>query len=584
MVECGYLTVPEDRSQSGGATIRLHVGVFRTQSDEKAPDPIVYLAGGPGENALELVPLIFNQRFAPFLGDRDFIIFDQRGTGLSQPALDCPEQLEAVLDALDRNLSVEEQLTLETEAILVCHDRLVSEGINLAAYTSAENAADLNELRQALGYDEWNLYGLSYGTRLALTTIRDFPEGIRSVILDSSYPLQVNIYTTLAANARRGFNVLFEGCADNPIYDGAYPELEAAFFGLVEQLTETPVTISITNPLTGESFDKLMSGTRLIVFLFESLYSVEIIPLLPQIISDASDGDFDTLAFLEGTFLASLEFVSAGMQFSVQCGEELHFTTQQELRAAAAAYPELRDSLVLPISTVCPTWGAREADPIENERVISNIPTLVLAGEYDPVTPPAWGQIVAEDLSNSFYFKFPGVGHGAFFSGECPLSVALAFLSDPNTEPDGSCISGMTGPAFVVHEPEIALVPFTEELFGIKGVVPEGWIKISPGSYGRSALGLISMVQLAVPATSANQLVQGLTAQLGLGNVPESVGNREAVGLTWVLYEAEARGVLYDFALAEDGTRTYLILLQSTGSERDFYYAEVYLPAIKALE
>ena len=117
-VECGYLIVPEDRGQSGGPTIRLHVGVFRTQSDDKAPDPIVFLHAGPGANALEWVPLTFNYRFAPFLADRDFIIFDQRGTGLSQPALDCPEHLETVLETLDQDLGVEEKWTLETESIL----------------------------------------------------------------------------------------------------------------------------------------------------------------------------------------------------------------------------------------------------------------------------------------------------------------------------------------------------------------------------------------------------------------------------------------------------------------------------------
>ena len=584
-MECGYLTVPEDRSQSGGLTIRLHVGVFRTQSDDKAPDPVVYLAGGPGENPLELVPLTFNQRFAPFVADRDFIMFDQRGTGLSQPALDCPEHVETVLDTLDQDLSVEERLTLETKAMLACRDRLVSEGVNLAAYTSAENAADLNDLRQALGFDEWNLYGISYGTRLALTAMRDFPVGIRSVILDSSYPLQVNLYTALAPNAHRAFSVLFDGCAADPTCSAAYPELEATFFELVDHLTDTPITISITNALTGESFDELLSGTRLIGFLFQSLYSTEIIPLLPKTISDASKGDLDALAFIEGIFLANLEFISTGMQFSVQCGEEVRFTTQKEIAAAAEAYPELRDSFVSPIFTICQSWGAREADPIENERVSSDIPTLVLSGEYDPVTPPAWGQIVAEDLNNSFYFEFPGVGHGASISGECPLSVSLAFLADPNAEPDGSCIAEMTGPAFIVDEPEITLVPFDSEMFGISGVVPEGWIELAPGTYGRSALGLINITQLAIPGSVADQLLQRLTAQFALGDVPESAGNREADGLTWVLYEVEVRGLSFDIALAEEGAeKSYLILLQSTSGERDFYYAKVYLPAIDALK
>ena len=237
-------------------------------------------------------------------------MFDQRGTGLSEPALDCPELVETALGTLDEDLSIEEQSTLTNESILACRDRLVGEGVDLAGYTSAENAADLNDLRQALGYDEWNLYGISYGTRLALTTMRDFPDGIRSVVLDSSYPPQVNLYTALAANARRGFNVLFEGCAADPRCSAAYPELEATFFELVERLADAPVTNSITNPLTGESFDSLINGTKLLNLLFQSLYATEIIPLLPKTISDASNGEFGTLAFLDGLFLANLGFVS----------------------------------------------------------------------------------------------------------------------------------------------------------------------------------------------------------------------------------------------------------------------------------
>ena len=164
--ECGHLVVPEDRTNSDGPTITLPFAVFKSRSDNPAPDPIVYLAGGPGEKALESVPLIFDHFFTPFLADRDVIVFDQRGAGFSDPALDCPEYQKMALDTLDQDLSVEEEASLSTEAISDCHDRLLADGANLAAYTTAENAADLSDLRQVLGYEEWNLYGGSYGTKL----------------------------------------------------------------------------------------------------------------------------------------------------------------------------------------------------------------------------------------------------------------------------------------------------------------------------------------------------------------------------------------------------------------------------------
>jgi len=589
-VDCDYLTVPEDRSQPDGPTIRLHVAIFRSHSDNPAPDPIVYLEGGPGGNALEIASLTFNRRFAPFLANRDFIIFDQRGVGYSEPALDCQELIDLTYETLAQDLSPEEILALSTEAIRSCRDRLVSEGVNLAAYNSAESAADLNDLRLALGYEEWNLYGISYGTKLALTTMRDYPQGIRSVILDSTYPLPVSIYAEMPVNFDRALNILFDGCAADPAGSEAYPDLETVFWELVEQLNASPFTLSVTQPLSGETYDVLMNGDGLIWFLFKSLYSTELIPHLPKIIFDVRDGNYDTLALVTGSFLVDIDFVSHGMNYSVQCGEEVYFSTPEELAAACDAYPELQSffySTCHPdegICAICEAWGAKEADPIENEAVASGIPTLVLAGEYDPITPPSWGEMVADNLSSSFLFEFPGVGHGASVSGvECPLSIALAFLDDPTTQPDGSCVAVMSGPAFFVPETEITLVPFTNEIFGISGVVPEGWEELSLGMYARSALGLVVILQQAVPGIGADELLQSLTTNFDLDEVPESVGSRQANDLNWSLYEFELQGLSIDLAIAESDGNSYFILLQSTASERDFYYTEVYLPALDAL-
>ena len=466
---------------------------------------------------------------------------------------------------------------------------MVSQGVDLSAYTSSENAADLNDLQLALGYDTWNIYGVSYGSRLALTVMRDFPDGIRSVILDSSYPLQVNLYTAVPPNAERAFTVLFNGCAADSACETAYPELEKLLFRTVDQLNDNPVTISITNPLTGESFDDLLNGYGLIGFVFQSLYSTEVIPLLPKIILDTAHGDFSTLSIIEGSFLLDIDYFSPAMYFSVQCGEEVSFSSLEEIVAAAEAYPRLRPffdaapNLGRTIFTICQSWDTRNPDPIENMPVISDIPTLVLGGEYDPITPPAWGELVAQDLSNSFYFEFPGTGHGAGSSGECPLSLALAFLDDPKNAPDESCISTMMGPAFVVPQREIVMVPFTDQDMGISGVVPEGWVELAPGAYGRSALGIVALIQQAVPQMPTKLLLELLAGRLGLTEPFDKARSLEANGLTWALHEAGAKGLFFDIAVPEDGLESrYFIMLQSTKSERDFHYNNVYLPAVQA--
>ena len=441
-VECGYLVVPENHSQPDGRTIRLHVAIFSTESDNPAPDPIVYLSGGPGQSPLKIAQFAF-EGFTPFLANRDLILLDQRGVGYSEPALDCHEFQELTYQTAQQNLPLDEIATLATEAADLCRDRWLRQAVSLPAYTSAQSAADLNDLRLALGYEEWNLYGISYGTKLALTTMRDFPNGIRSVVLDSTYPLQVDLYAELATNATRAFNVLFDSCAAEAACNSAFPDLKTVFFDLVRELNDTPVDVPITvvNRFTLERLDSaLINGDGLVEMLFQSLYIPEIIPLLAAMLYDVRDGDLELLGFIAEGYISGIQFSSDGMYFSVQCSEEVPFSSRDEGDATGEVYPEVQNWADNDVFfSICQIWGAGEADPIENEPVISDIRTLILAGEFDPITPPAWGELVADSLSNSFYFEFPDVGHGVSRSGECALGITLGFFDDPTIEPDGSC-------------------------------------------------------------------------------------------------------------------------------------------------
>ncbi len=208
-------------------------------------------------------------------------------------------------------------------------------------------------------------------------------------------------------------------------------------------MNDTPVDVPITvvNRFTLERLDSaLINGDGLVEMLFQSLYVPEIIPLLAAMLYDVRDGDVELLGLIAESYISGIAFSSDGMYFSVQCSEEVPFSSHNEGDAAGDVYPEVQnwaDNGVF--SSICQIWGAGEADPIENEPVISDIRTLILAGEFDPITPPAWGELVAESLSNSFYFEFPDVGHGVSRSGECALGITLGFFDDPTIEPDGSC-------------------------------------------------------------------------------------------------------------------------------------------------
>ena len=448
-LSCGELTVPEDRRDPTGRTIQLKVAIFKSRNPNPPADPIIYLDGGPGSHTLETLAEVYDQLVDPFLDSRDYIIFDQRGTGHSKPALNCPEIVREDLEMLKRGYRTTEDASRATAATLACHDRLVSEGINLAAYTSAENAADLNDLRLALGYDSWNLYGISYGTRLALTTMRDFPQGLRSVILDSTYPLQAS-EADVPASARRAFDKLFDSCAVDTACNAAYPDLRNTFFQTVDRLNGEPVSMTIAVP--GGSYDVVLTGDLLNALLFQALYSTELIPLLPSIIYGAYEGtNYELWGRLAVIVTTYGERLSMGMYYSVQCGEEVRFSTREELVAADAAFPEQHDVFDQEASwTICSQWQARPADPIENQPVASDIPTLVLAGDFDPITPPSFGQAAAATLSTSSFFTFPGMGHGVSISHPCPLNISLAFLDAPQAKPDAECIAEMQGPTYLI--------------------------------------------------------------------------------------------------------------------------------------
>lgn len=435
--ECGYLVVPENRARVDSPPIRLHVAIFR--SGVPTADPVVHLAGGPGSSSLIVASYMFNRGLGSILNQRDFILFDQRGTGYSQPRLDCPERSSVTGILLARGLADPGNDQIFLDAFRRCRDRLLGQGIDLTAYHSAASAADLNDLRLALGYDRLNLYAVSYGTRLALTLMRDHPEAVRSAVLDSVYPLQVNLYTELASNAERAFNVFFANCAADAACNASYPDLRAVFYQLVDQMNVSPASLSVH--ASGVDYTVRVDGALVIDVLFVGLYNPAVTASMPQMIYDISRGDFDILR--ERLTLYFDTSSALGMQMSVQCAEEIPFNVPEDVYTAAqgvtpqiaAFYP----ASVQPLFIACKEWTTAVPDPRENLPVSSDIPALILAGDHDPITPPDWGRMVSQNLSHAYFHEFPGHGHWVTRSSNCALSMALAFWNDYTQDPGYAC-------------------------------------------------------------------------------------------------------------------------------------------------
>ncbi|NDJ60504.1 MAG: alpha/beta hydrolase [Chloroflexi bacterium] len=452
-VECGFVNVPEDRSNPDSPMIRLAIAHFRADADTQTDDVLLNLDGGPGGTSLEFAGLLHQLFSATFAAGRDIVFFDQRGVGNSEPALNCPEFTDWVVESLAGDVTVEEDRAGYAAAAADCFDRLSAEGIALAAYTSAENAADVNDIRRALGYDTVTLYGISYGARLALTVVRDFPEIVRAAVISGVYPPQANLTTETPANTDRILDLLFADCAADPACNAAYPDLESVFFDLVAQLNTEPAPITINNAFTGGQTEMALNGDEFVLGTFFALYYTQLIPEIPARIYAARAGDFAALIPLIETYVATEAAVSRGMYLAVTCNEEFAFSDQAEFETGLTLVPELQSYFLRSgdFGLVCADWPAT-SDPVENEPVASDVPVLLLAGAYDPITPPRWAALAAETLSNGYLYTFPGFSHDAALAGLCPLTMTAAFIADPTTAPDASCIADLGAPAFTVPE------------------------------------------------------------------------------------------------------------------------------------
>jgi pimeloyl-ACP methyl ester carboxylesterase len=453
-LECGYLAVPEDHADPDSALIYLAVTIIRSPGGTRYPDPVLYLEGGPGGSATADVEGWLEQ---PFLQERDLILVDQRGTGWSEPSLNCHE-LETGDDE-------------DLNAASACYKRLVGEGIDLAQYNSAASAADLALLRKALGYTEWNLFGISYGTRLALTALRDHPEGIRSVILDSVYPPEVNAYEEEPINGVAAFKRVFAGCAADQACARAFPDLERVFTALLAELDSEPAAFTVIDPWTDEEEDVLLDGVELADAIFQALYDTATIPWIPYAIDQLAQGNYEEGWILllggedEGGWLRSRGAGSyprrlrqdedltdsEGFFYSVECYEEVPFNSAEAAAALVAAHPSPLVTYLVPganaMFEICEIWDVGQPPAIETEPVRSAVPALVLAGAYDPVTPPAWAQSAARLLRNSFYFEFPEAGHGVADT-ECGALLMRDFLNNPSVKPAPRCLGSLHPPRF----------------------------------------------------------------------------------------------------------------------------------------
>jgi pimeloyl-ACP methyl ester carboxylesterase len=456
---CGYLVVPENRNRPTGRTIRLMVAKYPARSTEKRADPVVYLAGGPGD----IVPLEVNGLIAAdFIRDRDILAMSQRGTMFSEPALTCVAGDDFARELLGLRFYSEATKRAHLAATEACRRELAATGADLSAYNSTESAADFADLRKALGYETWNVYGTSYGSYLAQTLMRDHPEGIRSVVLDSVLPTTYNVAANWL-NARDGFDNIFQACAAEAACNAAHPRLEETFTGLVNKLEAEPLTATVRDPATGEDVKVVIDGGALVDWLRNQNYAVPTLQAAPNRIDGLAAGRPDAIEAIAldrasrapppGPDVPALGY---GLAVGVSCRESYPFATPEDLAAAGReAFPHYPASIQNQsvggwayFNEDCrEVWKVPAAPDAMHQPVASSIPTLLISGSFDTLTSLAGAKAAAAKLSNATIISIPGIGHSVSPWSPCAQAVIVSFLADP-AAPDTSCVGALKPPGF----------------------------------------------------------------------------------------------------------------------------------------
>jgi pimeloyl-ACP methyl ester carboxylesterase len=445
-VECYSMILPENRDGTSARSIRIPVVIYRSLNPFPPPDPIVYLHGRGG--AIDWAAENFENFLLPLLYQRDVIVLEPRGSGQSTPNLDCPELNNQYLMDL-RNDPNESGSTYALVATLqACRDRLASQGIRFANFTTAALAADIADTAALLEFEQINLYGISYGGSVAQTVMREYPYLVRSVVFDSALPLEVKAYNSISSSADYALHQLFEACETSSTCRSAYPNLEAVFNEVKAKLNDDPVLVPSTSAGSATGVKMMIDGTRFQQAILQALYSTVLIPEIPKGIYSARYGD---TTFLE-TALASphmhLFEPSVGGMLSQNCSDQVYATSPLELEADIEAFPDIsayiRNSIFgSPDSLfeVCEIWNGVPAQGSEKELLFSAIPSLIFNGQLDPVAPVYLGEQLASHLAQASLAVFQGLGHAPSTAPgqECPLTLATAFFYDPNSDFDPTC-------------------------------------------------------------------------------------------------------------------------------------------------
>lgn len=418
--KCGTWTVEENRDAPNGRRIDLSILVVPATDRTRAADPVFLLAGGPGQGAAEVGPRIVH-KFDAILRDRAMVFVDLRGTGSAGPLRCDAEDPEDLAQLLGATFNFD-----ELDACLANYD-----GADLRQYTTVEMVEDLDEVRAALGYEQINLLGISYGSRVALEYMRRHGEHTRSVVLDGVVPPDLGVSLASPANAEAALDLLFADCRADAECAAAFPGLERKLEQVLTDLETNRELEQLEHPRSGEPIRVEISRSGFVSILRSALYSGHSTSLVPLLIDRAHVGDWGPSAALALQTAKIGKTVSLGLYFSVACSEDLRDLSEASRRAAVDQLEVFDDHMLTQLEQICGRWPHATHDPELFAPVESSVPTLMISGRYDPVTPPAFAERVGATLSNARHVVANNVSHGVWHHG-CTPGLLADFFANPD--------------------------------------------------------------------------------------------------------------------------------------------------------
>ncbi|MCB9077868.1 MAG: alpha/beta fold hydrolase [Anaerolineaceae bacterium] len=569
LVDCGYVTVPEFHSQPDSPTIQVAVVRARSTGDSPAPDPLFMEQGGPGGSSIDafankILPSV--PKMQELLAGRDLVFVEQRGTLYSRPSMLCPEQTAHDLAAA-QGLVDDHDLTYLQE----CHDRLQAEGVDLDAFNSVENAADMYAVAQALGYNSFNYYGVSYGTLLGQYVIDQadqHPVQLRSVTIDGVVAPDVEFNANSRNTGSYALRNLFTECAQSESCRQEFPDLEKVTLSLVDQLNTEPISVTLTVPPAVQevvpdapaTVETTLDGDKLINVIFQELYQTTEGEVLPRnIFNSAQNSDY---GWIEKVLSSQLEpsKVARAMYFTMLCSRQNSLVADGNYFGPPYAQFESitgGDDFARGCDIMNVAPETEEPFIIDN----TDIPLLILHGTHDPITPLPYGEYVGSKMETAYVYTFPGSGHGAIPYIPCAIDMLAEFIANPTQAPDSRCVSD-SQPIFLGYPTPLAELTLVEQTLpnSITLDLPSQWsfaplLKFymdpnNPNNYSTGAVnvGLQKDKTVADIVTQLGQAYQEIARDEPLGNyqwlILENRSNPLAIVRAALAEDADAGGVI----------------------------------------